>query len=417
MGFFNTVSSDKGLVSQVENRQLKQMPVFTLAKLTSGELMKEFEDYYSDNFIFRETIVKISKEIKKLKGIPQEAEVIVNAVSNDRESAVNTGSDRKTEQKTNDNETETDKIITNKTGTQETIDNNENEVVKNYIITADSAIEIHYYKESEYEKYAQTLNAFRQCVSDQVTMYSMVIPTPFEFMKDKKYKKLGDSESQGLAKINSILNESIVRVNAYNTLKDNSDKYLYFRTDIHWTGLGAYYAYTAFMDAKNEPPVALESYEKGQIDGYLGTLYGATLNQKLAEHPDTIFYYKPFTNTRFYACENSTRTVRKIIDFDAANIYDKYCLFLGGLRIRGEFFTETLSTKKLLVIKDSFGNAFIPFLLPHYQEIYVVDPRACDINIRNYIKEKGINEILIMNNVFSITNYDFASLLQKMIQG
>lgn len=77
-------------------------------------------------------------------------------------------------------------------------------------------------------------------------------------------------------------------------------------------------------------------------------------------------------------------------------------------------FIPISSDKKLLVIKDSFGNAFIPFLIPHYKNIYIVDPGACDINIKEFVKDNGIEDVLVMNNIFLITKYDFPNLISKL---
>lgn len=422
-GLTNAMHINGNQVSSIENRTLKTMPTFSYASLTSGKYMKEFEDYYGDNFVFREKLVKESKAIQKLKGLPSEDDVVIARGGSDLSTSDLSTNDKDLSNNVNNpnqvaGNQQAEEKPKDQPGNDSTVkdgsDNGAKEVVNNYIITSDSAIEIHFFKEHEYTKYAQALNALKQNFGDGVTMYSMVIPTAFEFLNNDKYKKLGDPESRGISTIYDNLDKSIIRINAYDFLKKNSDKYLYYRTDIHWTSLGAYYAYLALMAAKGEQPVALENYEQGKIDGYLGTLYGATLNPKLTKNPDTINYYKPFVRSQFYGYENGGKNTRAIIDFDAAKIYDKYCVFLGGLRVRGEISTETPNQKKLLVIKDSFGNAFIPFLLPHYQEIYIVDPRASDINVRNFVKDKGIQEVLVLNNVFSVTEYGFPQLIQKM---
>ena len=425
LGLLNAINDNKPQVSQIENRKLKSMPQFSLSALASGKFIKEYEDYYSDTFILREKIVKISRDIKKLKGISLEDDVSITSVSREKEiSSVEIPSTVSLVQETNgiSNQEQTktvakDNVEVLKNGakgvTPEKIED-DNQIVNKYLILGDSAIEVHNYNENAYSHYAQALNTFKDHVGDSIKVYSILIPTTYEFIKNEKYKKLGDPESLGINKVNNSLRESIIKVNAYDSLKENSDKYIYFRTDMHWTGLGAYYAYTAFMEAQEEQPVSLDKYEEGKIDGYLGTLYGATLNKKLFDNPDTIYYYKPFVQNQFYAYPNGKKNSRKIIDFDAAELYDKYCLFLGGLRSRGEIFSSVNNGRKLLVIKDSYGNAFIPFLIPHYEEIYIVDPRACDINVKNFIKDKGIKEVLFINYVFSVTNEGFPGLILKL---
>lgn len=420
MGLLNVTYINKNHISSAENRGLKSMPVFSLNSLFSGTFIKDYEDYYSDNFIYREKLIGFSNEIKKLRGISTGNDVALVSVAIKKEDAgdknINPVISSDSNIKSKDKNSASNQSTAN-TSVASSSDNNpsdvdsSNVVNSNYIILGTSAIEIHNYNEALYTQYAQGVNKLKQNLGNNVNVYSMIVPTAFEFIKNSNYKKLGDPEITGISKVNDLLIPNINKVDAYNALKNNSDKYLYFRTDQHWTALGAYYAYTAFMNSKGETAIPLENYTQGKIEGYLGTLYGATQSKKLIETPDTIYYYKPIVSYKFY---DSSKNKREILDFQAANVYDKYCLFLGGLRVRGEITTTNNNGKKLLIIKDSFGNALTPFLIPHYQNIYIIDPRACDVNIKNFVQSNGIQDVLVMNNVFSITKYDFPNLISKL---
>lgn len=192
----------------------------------------------------------------------------------------------------------------------------------------------------------------------------------------------------------------------------NRDKYVYFRTDHHWTAQGAYYAYIAFCDASGEVPVSLEKYGTGKVEGFLGSTYSATLNNKLKNNPDTIHYFRPFAKHEYNIYYEGAMRM-SLLDMSHAKQKNKYRIFLSGDRPLGRIVTENQNNKKLLVIKDSYGNAFVPFLLPHYKEIYVVDPRQYKKSTIGLIKDKGIQEVIFLNYVPATTISEFSDLIRK----
>jgi hypothetical protein len=106
----------------------------------------------------------------------------------------------------------------------------------------------------------------------------------------------------------------------------------------------------------------------------------------------------------------------KVIDMSHADKKIKYRVFISGDRPLGIIKTEVENGKKLLVIKDSYGNAMVPFLLPHYQEIFVIDPRQYNKNVFTLIKENGIQEVLFLNYVPILSEYGFSDLIVKMME-
>ena len=147
----------------------------------------------------------------------------------------------------------------------------------------------------------------------------------------------------------------------------------------------------------------LDRYRKVDLEGFLGSSYSKTLDQNLEKNPDTLTVYLPFTEhqfTQYYAREARESAV---IDLQyAASKTDNYLVFISsGGGTWGVIRTAVKNGKNILVVKDSFGIALVPFLLPHYEEIYVVDSRfystaAAGKDILQFIRDNRIEELLFM---------------------
>lgn len=282
------------------------------------------------------------------------------------------------------------------------------------LIYKDSAYALFPFSEDSANYYANTLNQFRREAGEGVTVYSLLAPTSMEFLREEKFQKLTDSQKDTIAYVNARLKD-VVPVDAHTPLGEHSDEYVYFRTDHHWTALGAYYAYTGFARAAGLEPVALDRYETGTIEGYVGSMYETTGSSNLKRNPDTITVYKPFTKNE-YNVYYSSAVKMKVIDMSHADKKIKYRVFLSGDRPLGIIKTEVANGKRILVIKDSYGNAMVPFLLPHYEEIYVIDPRQYEKNIFSLIQKNEIQEVLFLNYVPVLSYNGFVDLIVKVMK-
>ncbi len=214
------------------------------------------------------------------------------------------------------------------------------------------------------------------------------------------YRDLSGSQKEGIDYAYAKMDDKIITIDAYSNIEANKEEYLYFKTDHHWTALGAYRAYEAFMKVKCEEAVPLESYSK--IDSknkYLGSIYNMTKNERLENNLDDIWYYKPLLPVDYSSInrDGTTWDSSQII-FPSYFEHDrKYSAFMGGDTAFSHIKVDSSIEKKILVIKDSYGNAFIPFLLPHYSDIFVADPRYFTNNIYDVIQDNKIDEVLIIN--------------------
>ena len=414
LGVLNLLAPNKPVISELENRALKAKPQFTAQKLWSGEYFQEYENYFADNFIFREKFVKISGAVNDLWGIPGQDKVTI---------VLNQGVNVAAKQNKDNNDEKVDNEgIANPDGETK---NNEDEkdnskaeekgsVTGRVLVLNDKAMEIHTFNAEASIYYADFINKFQAKLADKdCQVYSLIAPTQIEFITNAQYKKLSSPQKETIAYVYKHLNPNITAIDAYQALKQNTDKYLYFRSDHHWTALGAYYAYTALMEAKGEKPIPIEQYKVEQVKPYLGSLYSTTLSKEIKANPDTVYLYQPLSKYEYNVYYEHPIKI-PLLDMRHAENTNKYGIFLGGDHPWGKITTTQKNGKKIIVIKDSYANAFIPFLLPHYEEIYIVDPRQFNLDIFAFIEENRIQEVLFLNYVLVTDNNGFTDLLREM---
>lgn len=386
----NLLSPKNKSISETENRALAQKPNYSTDKLISGQYFREFESFFADHFFNREKLVQISKEMSSLKGIKREEEVFI--VDFDGQ---NVGGNV-------DEETEGENF-------EET--NNEGTTNGNLLILNDTVMELYKFNEDKSKAYADMINTVSETLGEDVKVYSLLAPIQIEFINDSKYKNLSSSQQDAIELVNSNLSENIISVDAYSPIKDHIDEYVYYRTDHHWTALGAYYGYTGFAKAANHEVVPLDSYKKGEAPGYLGHISTVNPSETVNNNPDNVIYYNPPVKSemKVYYYDKDTSEMKsyngKVIDKSYAGTEQKYGIFIGGDFPLGVIKTNAKTDEKIMVIKDSYGNAFIPFLTPHYSEIYVVDPRHYKESIVDLVNENKIDNLLFVNYILT-TNFD-----------
>lgn len=251
--------------------------------------------------------------------------------------------------------------------------------------------------------YAQTLNAWQERMGDGVTVYNLIIPTSIEFYLPERYRSVTSPQKPNIENIYSQLDPRIKTVDAYSAIQAHADEYLYFRTDHHWTGLGAYYAYTAFCDTAGLRPAALDSLEQRTLPDFVGTLYKEAQDSQMLKNPDHVDYW-------LMPVEHTVTQFRRGSPFYGIEVpllgeYAKggnsYSVFLHGDYPLTKIVTGSKNGRKIAMVKESFGNAFAPFLVNNYEEVYVVDQRYFELNLPAFLEENGIHELLFINNIFA----------------
>ena len=353
-----------------ENRPLAEMPALSVESWFSGSFGEDFEEYLSDNVGFRSVFTTIGARLEKLRGFVPEAK---------------------------------GQLVTLPSGGQLALDGGRiMEVFKANHAAGDS--------------YAATLNRIADTLPDSTNMYLALIPTGIEFT-DSDYRSLSDSEKDTIGGIYNALN-GITPVHVYDRLAENKDSYVYFRTDHHWTQRGAYFGYEALMTAMGETPIPLADMTKDKLSGFLGYLYNQANVPAYEQFADDIEYFMPGKNytvhARAYENGSFVDYEKKIYSFPSPGALPTYSLFMGGDHPFARIDTDVKNGKCALIIKDSYANALIPFLTSHYETILVIDPRNFYGTVSELFGEHEIDDVIVINYVFTTTFPDFIAAIDKV---
>ena len=182
------------------------------------------------------------------------------------------------------------------------------------------------------------------------------------------------------------------------TLADHKGEYIYYRTDHHWTSTGAYYAYQQLCTALGLTPFDPSAHTARTAEGFYGTHYSKARTPDA--EPDTITYYDLPNALTIYTVtapgQPAEGETTGLYDTDKLSVYDKYAMFLHGnnglSRIKG----DGTGRGRILVIKDSYANCFVPYLTANYADIDVVDFRNYNYGLDQLITDNGYDQILVL---------------------
>lgn len=275
-------------------------------------------------------------------------------------------------------------------------------------IWQNKAFELFYGSTDAAAAYAQAISGYQQQLPG-TTVYNMVVPNHSEFgLPERIRDDMGcTSQRENLSDVfaNYTEGSQVIPVDIYDALDYHKDQYLYFNTDIHWAPLGAYWAYTAFCEAANQTAAPLSDFTVSTVEGFTGYLHAATGESCLAENPDHIDLYEPgFDYTIELSYDGVSFT--ELSGMYAPDEGMGYSMVLWGdnplVRITNH---GDASGRKLLLVKDSYGNAIAPFLAANYSEVHVADFRSFPGKLPAYCQENGITDVLFFNNVMSANTY------------
>lgn len=290
-------------------------------------------------------------------------------------------------------------------------------VQSSIILQGDRAMEIYGVAPNSLKSYAGVISDFAKRVP-KANVYVLLAPTSIEFYGPESYKTGSHSQAKGISiAYDALSGDNIKSVDALSEISKHTSDYIYFRTDHHWTARGAYYAYVAFCQTAGLTPTKLEDHKTGRIDGFVGTMYTYTSAQVLADNPDYVEYFYPLSEASGMIYSDASMAngrSMKIITENVSN-RNKYLTFLEGDNPLEKITTSNKNGKKVVVIKESYGNAFAPFLIDHYEEVYVVDPRKVDMNLKSFVFDNGITDVIFINYPFVPSNSTYRNSFDKML--
>ncbi|MBR4112124.1 MAG: hypothetical protein IKK53_03725 [Ruminiclostridium sp.] len=404
--------------SLIEQRTLATFPEFTYEDFINGKYTNGITEFYDDTVPYRDDIKKIAAGIKGLYGVElNDTEIhgqLVAITTEEEElpvvAPVTTESTTTTADEAAPSGT-TAVTTAPVTTTTVTTEKNINEIADGVITNGQVVVKRndgHYWAISLFgggkgKTYASALNRFHEELGEDVKIYTMIAPTAGEYYLPSNFADYNAIQKNSVDSIASQLDEDIVTVDAISALAEHTDEDIYLRTDHHWQPLGAYYAAEAFAKAADVPFADISTYEKVVKDGYVGTMYAFTESVNILNDPEQFVFYKPSNKYYTYYYDTAYNFDYEFPLFVDMPVGSSYSTFMGGDMKIVRIETDVKNGRKLLIFKDSYGNAEVPFYTGSFEEIYVCDMRYFDLNAIEFIKENGITDLLFTMCTFSAT--------------
>ena len=293
------------------------------------------------------------------------------------------------------------------------------------VISGDAAYEQYTYIDTIAGRYAGITSKIADQLKGKADVYNIVIPTSIgiTFPDNQKNTSGSSDQKKSLAKIAGKMSGNVKSVPLYNEMMNHRKEYIYFRTDHHWTAKGAYHAYNAFCKVKHIMPVKLEDFKKVSFGSFTGSFYKET-DKNPALKKDTLYAYYPAgcqdgSISLNYTNKDGVQVKGSLVE-DASGYGEnlKYSAFIDGDNPYTIIENNSLKdNSSCIVIKESFGNAFVPFLVNHYQKIHVIDYRYWDGNIIKLAEEKQASDIIIINNISMTRNSYQVGKMALLVEG
>ena len=220
--------------------------------------------------------------------------------------------------------------------------------------------------------------------------------------------------------------QGVIVPDLYNALAAHKDEYIFFKTDHHWTALGAYYSYKEICRNLGMTPVDINALEVRKIEGFLGSIYKKTNSKTLEASPDTIFCYMPKVRTNALCCwSRSTLNLKELNPIDVVNPYyggsNLYVCFIAGDNPYTEITTSAGTGRTCLIIKNSYANCLVPWLCHNYDKLYILDPRHVNttgdnqFSLGGFLEGHDVDDIIVVSHtLFAATtdNVFYAGLMR-----
>ncbi|MGN0537025.1 MAG: DHHW family protein, partial [Acutalibacteraceae bacterium] len=244
-----------------------------------------------------------------------------------------------------------------------------------------------------------TISNLKNAFGDNVTVYNIVVPTHCEIGLPERFSDLYYSQREYLNNIFNNYSADIISVDPYYALMHHRNDYLYFSTDHHWTVDAAYLAYQVFAQKAGITALTEDDMERKSIEGFTGSLASGTG----LTNTDTVYYYTfpncDITTVQYDAYAENP--VTSMLFHEYASGVNAYGVFLGGDMPLIVTTNEQGNGKKIAVVKESYGNAFAPFISGTYSETHIIDSRYFKANLKTYLEEHDIDTVIFINNTMA----------------
>ena len=411
---YNILNYKEGRLSEEENRYLKSFPKISFDMIKNRSFSKEIESFLTDNVYNRSIFIDISKKIKHYYSInnilKDDSIIFINNdinINDDLNKNNNISKDF-----TND---DTKEIKKENNILNEEIDENI-DIIGNldaaekssYIFYQNEAYNVSHLSNDGRAYSIKTINRLKRMFNDKIFTV-MVSPTKSCLITDKKViDAIGDQKTE-ISHFVKKFNYGINTIDLSDTFLENKDKYIFYKSDHHWTQLGAYYAYREYMKTMYRPYTELDKLKHEIMEeDWKGVAYKVTKSERFKNLSDTVENYysnKYCTMITCYSSENFTIDYTTISNKNAG--YDRYCGVKGSIKI-----IDVPANNKndvLLITGDSFCDAIVPILVENYGRIIYIDSRKANDDMYKVALKFGVNlddvkEVLVLCNFDSYNN-------------
>ena len=444
-------------VSDQEKRELTKLPEWEAASFVNGEFFKQLDTWYADTYPFRDQLLAGNQALKSLYGI--QTEQIHGSVTGgdeipdimdgletagDSGQPDGSGSDHGNLPGTSESSADSQRQETEEAGTAndetpaaETL--GEDDIPDAGGVVADElqpqvqggvyqdgakAYGLYYFNRSAADIYIRAVAEMAVNLEGTAQVYDMLVPDSSNIqLPEEKIQELAISDAQKATNyyyksLETLAGDQVRTIPIYDTLLAHKDEYIYFNTDHHWTALGAYYAYTDWAAVKGVTPHSLDQFEKKEFPGFLGSYYSTLQSEELRSHPDTVEAYVPMGVNTMQFTQTDGQTLNWNIINDVSNYQAgvKYSCFVAGDNpysiIENPAITDGSSC---VVVKESFANAFIPFLVDHYETIHIIDYRYYQGSVTDFVRENQVQDVFFINSLDAIGDVDMMSRMASIL--
>lgn len=449
--------------SDQEKRDLTAFPTFCLSAVADGSYFSDLTTWFADTFPFRDLFLSLQNRVEQLYGIQgqkitgdvtQGDEIPVVAPETDNAQNASDAPDASPDQTQpkdqtpakddappaentpqDENAPAEPQVPADETPEEPPVQEPEEDLTipeldddaviekLSAVLSIDNAAYEYYNFVQEYaDNYTAAINRAAEQLEGISNVYSIIVPNSMGICVPTDVQEAANTSDQKAAidYMNSCLSDKVTAIPVYHTLLKHylDGEYLYFRTDHHWTAQGAYRAYEAFAQAAGFTPTPLEDFIPHEYEGFLGTFYNSTQSDAMAETPDTVYAYEaPSTNTIHITNEELDDWLYVVIgNVENSSAGNKYGTFIGGDNPYSYIENPNKDDgSAVMLVKESYGNAFAPFLIENYQYVYIVDYRYIskvdDRKIAEMCQDLRIDDLLFLNTI-STTRAD--SLIQRL---
>lgn len=416
--------------SELERRELSQKPAFSFEALKSGEYTKGVSAWYSDTEPFRDEFMTLSMQLRQARALhigadedqityvaaDEDPEIADQSAPSDLSEALNTSvSDVATLSTLEEAEGQVNISASSDESVPDDLEERTKITNSGILIVGkapNARAMMAYLGKGGGENYAKVVNTYQETFGADVQIYCMIIPTSVEFYCPERAKKATLPEVATIDNLYAHLLPSVQQVHLLPVMEAHKSEPIYLRTDHHWSPLGAYYAAQELCRVAGVHVPTLDEFDERVTHRFVGTMYGFSGDISLKQSPEDFVYYEPrdveyVTTYTVYDVDSLFRVVGEHRPYKGEFFHHfrdgsgkAYCTFMGGDTKITKVETSTKNGRKLLILKDSFGNALPGYLFGSFEEIHVIDGRYFTKNMVDYVSQNGITDLVFANNVF-----------------